>query len=160
MKKTGMILALVIVALIYVLYGSNTKTREADNALKPVLQTQQQTQRAVAEKIDALTQEKRVVSYLQKHNKLPDYYVSKRTARNAGWKPERQNLCDVLPGNAIGGDKFMNREQHLPIAVNRQWYEADINYNCGARGSDRLLYSSDGLIYVTKDHYKSVEQIK
>lgn len=63
-----------------------------------------------------------------------------------------------MPGKAIGGDRFGNQEKGLPDAPSRQWFEADINYNCGHRGSDRLLYSSDGLIYVTTDHYRSFQQ--
>jgi len=61
----------------------------------------------------------------------------------------------VLPGRAIGGDRFSNRERRLPMQAGRQWYEADVNYNCGHRDADRLLYSSDGLIFLTTDHYRS-----
>lgn len=117
---------------------------------------------AVAEgqSIDQLTQQKRVVSYLQQHQRLPDYYVTKKQAREQGWDPRSGNLCAVLPGKAIGGDRFSNREGQLPSAGGRVWREADINYQCGRRGADRLLYSSDGLIFVTRDHYKNFIRVE
>ena len=117
---------------------------------------------AVAEgqSIDQLTQQKRVVSYLQQHQRLPDYYITKKQAREQGWDARNGNLCSVLPGKAIGGDRFSNREGQLPAARSRVWHEADINYQCGRRGADRLLYSSDGLIFVTRDHYKNFIRVE
>ncbi|PVZ84876.1 ribonuclease N [Serratia sp. S1B] len=115
---------------------------------------------AVAESIDKLTEQKRVVSYLQQHQRLPDYYITKKQAREQGWNARDGNLCSVLPGKAIGGDYFSNRERQLPTANNRVWHEADINYQCGQRGSERLLYSSDGLIFATDDHYKNFVRVE
>ncbi|HFI5336330.1 TPA: ribonuclease [Serratia liquefaciens] len=117
---------------------------------------------AVAEgqSIDQLTQQKRVVSYLQQHQRLPDYYITKKQAREQGWDARNGNMCSVLPGKAIGGDRFSNREGQLPAARSRVWREADINYQCGRRGADRLLYSSDGLIFVTRDHYKNFIRVE
>ena len=71
---------------------------------------------AVAEgqSIDQLTQQKRVVSYLQQHQRLPDYYITKKQAREQGWDARNGNLCSVLPGKAIGGDRFSNREGNCP----------------------------------------------
>lgn len=104
--------------------------------------------------IEQLTQPKPVAKYLQEHQRLPDFYITKQQARAKGWDPKEGNLCQVLPGRAIGGDRFSNRERQLPEAKGRNWREADVNYRCGHRGSDRLLYSNDGLIYLTQDHYK------
>lgn len=109
--------------------------------------------------IDEKTQTDSVVSYLQRHDKLPDFYITKKEAREAGWNAKAGNLCDVLPGRAIGGDRFMNREKQLPEQPGRQWFEADVNYQCGHRGSDRLLFSNDKLIYVTTDHYRTMEKV-
>lgn len=110
--------------------------------------------------IDRLTAESRVANYIQQHQRLPDYYIRKSAARRQGWDPAKGNLCQVLPGRAIGGDRFSNREGGLPEKSGRSWYEADVNYQCGRRGADRLLYSSDGLIFVTRDHYRHFEQVK
>lgn len=109
--------------------------------------------------ISRLTEQGRVASYLQQHRQLPAYYLRKSDARRQGWEPSRGNLCEALPGKAIGGDRFSNREGGLPEKAGRKWFEADVNYQCGRRGSDRMLYSSDGLIYVTRDHYRHFERI-
>ncbi len=108
--------------------------------------------------ISALTDERIVVEYVRKHNRLPDYYMTKREANSKGWNSSKGNLCDVLPGIAIGGDHFGNREGLLPKKSGRKYFEADLNYNCGRRNADRLVYSNDGLIFITKDHYKSFQK--
>lgn len=108
--------------------------------------------------IDKLTEESVVIPYVKKNSQLPDYYITKKDARNRGWVPSKGNLCDVLPGRAIGGDVFTNRERKLPEKKGRIYYEADLNYNCGRRNADRLVFSNDGLIFVTHDHYKTFEK--
>lgn len=60
---------------------------------------------------------------------------------------------------SIGGDVFGNREGLLPTQKGRTYYECDVNYAGGYRGGERLIYSDDGLIYYTADHYKSFEQL-
>lgn len=94
------------------------------------------------------------VAALQATGKLPERYIAKRPAERRGWKPNA-DLCRTAPGQAIGGDTFNNREKRLPIAPQRRWREADLDYACGARGVKRLLWSSDGLFFVTLDHYES-----
>ena len=108
--------------------------------------------------IDELTKENVLVPFVKANGKLPVYYITKNEARDKGWDAARGNLCDVLPGRAIGGDAFFNREGSLPKSANRRWFEADLNYNCGRRNADRLLFSNDGLVYVTYDHYKTFKQ--
>ncbi|MCH5683634.1 hypothetical protein LWM68_04750 [Niabella sp. W65] len=65
----------------------------------------------IVQSIDQLTREDVVVPYLKKHQKLPGYYIKKNEAREKGWEAAKGNLCDVLPGKAIGGDLFSNREE-------------------------------------------------
>ena len=108
--------------------------------------------------IDELTKELVVVAYVKQNHQLPNYYIRKKEARKSGWNPAEGNLCEVLPGRAIGGDFFTNREGHLPEKSGRTWYEADLNYDCAHRNADRLLFSNDGLVFVTKDHYKTFVQ--
>lgn len=108
--------------------------------------------------IDALTAEAAVVPYVKANGKLPPFYITKAAARAQGWDAGKGNLCDVLPGRAIGGDVFTNRQKLLPEKAGRKWFEADLNYDCGRRNAHRLLYSSDGLVFVTHDHYKTVQQ--
>ncbi|MGX5683933.1 ribonuclease domain-containing protein [Chryseobacterium cucumeris] len=106
--------------------------------------------------IDQLTEEKTVISYVKQNHKLPDYYITKNEARKQGWNPSKGNLCDVLPGKAIGGDQFRNRERRLPDG--EKYFEADVNYHCGGRNADRIIYTRNGDVYLTKNHYKSFEK--
>lgn len=106
--------------------------------------------------IDQLTEEKTVISYVKQNHKLPDYYITKSEARKQGWNPSKGNLCDVLPGKAIGGDQFGNREGRLPDG--EKYFEADVNYHCGGRNADRIIYTQNGDVYLTKNHYKSFEK--
>ncbi|MGV4412923.1 ribonuclease domain-containing protein [Chryseobacterium sp. T1] len=108
--------------------------------------------------IDELTEESIVIDFLKKHQKLPNYYITKKEAREQGWEPGKGNLCDTLPGKAIGGDKFGNREKNLPMRKGRQYYEADLNYKCSNRNADRVVFSNDGLIFVSHDHYQTFQQ--
>ncbi len=93
------------------------------------------------------------------YNKLPDYYISKKEAERAGWKNKNGNLNDVLPGKMIGGDIYKNKDFKLPDEDDRIWYEADINYEKGHRNRQRVVYSNDGLIFVTNDHYQTFYEI-
>ncbi|UKB82886.1 ribonuclease N [Chryseobacterium sp. MEBOG06] len=106
--------------------------------------------------IEKLTEEKTVISYIKQNHRLPDYYITKNEARRQGWNPSKGNLCDAIPGKAIGGDKFGNREGRLPDGG--KYFEADVNYHCGGRNADRIIYTSDGDVYLTKNHYKSFEK--
>lgn len=123
--------------------------------LKPHLTAQRGQPADIAQRTEAKT----VARALQLQHRLPDLYLTKSEARRQGWNPGKGNLCEVLPGRAIGGDRFSNREKRLPMQAGRQWYEADVNYDCGHRDADRLLYSSDGLIFLTRDHYRSFQQV-
>lgn len=97
--------------------------------------------------------------WIKNYKQLPVNYIQKSEARIYGWKASKGNLSKVLPGKSIGGDRFFNDDGHLPDAPNRLWYEADINYSSGHRGNSRLLYSNDGLVFATYDHYKTYIEI-
>ncbi len=102
----------------------------------------------------------KVSNYINRHHCLPDNYITKREAKKLGWNPGRGNLWSVAPGKSIGGDVFSNRERLLPYKKGRIWYEADVGYRGGKRGKYRILYSSDGLIYKSSDHYRSFQSLR
>ena len=108
--------------------------------------------------IDELTNDEIVVKYLKEHGELPDYYITKSEAKSLGWVPSKGNLCEVAPGKAIGGDIWTNRQKSLPTKSGRRYFEADLNYHCGNRNADRVVFSNDGLVFVTFDHYRSFEE--
>lgn len=107
----------------------------------------------VQQLLDERTNEFLVIHYVKKHNELPEYYITKSEARKKGWIPSQGNLCEVLPGKVIGGDSFGNKEGNLPKG--EQYYEADVNYKCGRRSVDRIIFTRKGDVWLTEDHYKT-----
>lgn len=94
--------------------------------------------------------------YLYTYDCLPENFITKDEARELGW--EGGSVEDYAPGYAIGGDSFGNREGLLPDAPGRDYYECDIDTNgAEGRGAKRIVYSDDGFIYYTEDHYESFE---
>lgn len=96
---------------------------------------------------------------IKNRKKLPQNYISKKEAKAKGWKSLLGNLRIALPEATIGGDLYQNKEGKLPQKVGRVWYEADVNYLGGYRNSHRLVYSNDGLIFITYDHYLTFYEI-
>jgi len=95
-----------------------------------------------------------VALYLHEYGHLPDNYITKKEARRLGW--EGGSLESFAPGKCIGGDVYSNYEKTVPEADGRVYHECDIGtLGKKSRGAKRIIYSNDGLIYYTKDHYES-----
>ena len=94
-----------------------------------------------------------VALYLHLYGHLPSNYITKKQAEKLGWSGGY--LEPYAPGKCIGGGRFGNYEGLLPEAKGRQYYECDID-TLGARkrGAKRIIWSNDGLIYYTADHYE------
>ena len=107
----------------------------------------------------AITAPQDIADYIFAHGTLPDNFLTKSEARQLGWDSSQNYVSDVAPGYSIGGDKFGNYEGLLPDASGRKWYEADANYTAGPRGAERILYSTDGLVYYTSDHYQTFTEM-
>lgn len=99
-----------------------------------------------------------VAAYLHLYGELPENFITKRKATDLGWESNKGNLWDVTDEMSIGGDNFGNREGRLPEQDGRKWYECDVNYEGSYRGAERLVYSNDGLIFYTDDHYETFIQ--
>ena len=97
-----------------------------------------------------------VALYIHTYGHLPKNYVTKKEAREKGW--EGGSLEDYFPGYSIGGDSFGNREGVLPSKKDRKYTECDIDTKGKkSRGAKRIVFSNDGLIYYTEDHYETFE---
>ena len=96
-----------------------------------------------------------VALYLYAFCELPPNYITKHEAMGLGWNSRRGNLWEVADGMCIGGDIFRNYEGYLPRQKGRTYYECDVDYEGGFRDKDRLIFSNDGLIYYTGDHYET-----
>ncbi len=97
-----------------------------------------------------------VALYLYIYGHLPQNFITKTEARKLGWTGG--GLEAYAPGKSIGGDSFGNREGKLPAKAGRTYTECDIDTKGkDSRGAKRIVFSSDGLIYYTGDHYESFE---
>lgn len=95
-----------------------------------------------------------VAAYIYAFQELPPNYLTKKEARERDWEPNDGS------GWVVGGDRFGNREGLLPDAPKRKYYEADVAAGyTDDRGAERLVYSNDGLIFYTADHYETFEQL-
>lgn len=105
------------------------------------------------------TSKEEVALYLHLYGRLPSNYITARSAKERGWVPEQGTLDSCLPGLSIGGSAFGNYEGLLPEKRGRKYYECDIDYAGGYRNAKRIVYSDDGLIFYTEDHYQSFERL-
>lgn len=102
------------------------------------------------------TSKEDVALYIHTYGKLPQNFIKKNEAKKLGW--EGGSLEPYAPGRSIGGDRFGNYEGLLPETEGRRYTECDIDtMGRSSRGAKRIVFSNDGLIYYTGDHYKSFE---
>ena len=169
-SKSATLLLLGLLAGMFLMYVFSNYKIEKKTSQEPYLTTKNasesrsestnykntRSENGNSSEISRLTEENTVIAYVKQNHQLPDFYITKNEAREQGWNPAQGNLCQVLPGRAIGGDKFSNREKQLPKG--EQYYEADVNYNCGNRNADRIVYTENGEVWLTKNHYKTFEK--
>ncbi|MBR5020736.1 MAG: ribonuclease [Oscillospiraceae bacterium] len=159
-KKLSPILALLL-AVIAAFFGYTGLTDDAAPPTEPVSIVQDSTE-AVTDAGDAIdpdgsyTTAEDVALYLYTYGKLPSNFITKKEAQSLGWPGG--GLDDYAYGMCIGGDRYGNYEQLLPDAEGRRWTECDIDtLHADSRGPRRIVFSNDGLIYYTPDHYESFE---
>ena len=112
-----------------------------------------------AEAIDedgSYTSKDDVALYIHTYGRLPDNFITKKEAQALGWPGG--SLEPYAPGKCIGGSRFGNYEGLLPEKEGRTYTECDIDtLGAESRGAKRIVFSNDGLIYYTGDHYESFE---
>lgn len=97
-----------------------------------------------------------VALYIHLYGKLPANFITKKEARALGW--EGGSVETYAPGKCIGGDRFGNYEGRLPEKKGRTYTECDIDtLGAKTRGAKRIIFSNDGLVYYTEDHYETFE---
>lgn len=102
------------------------------------------------------TSKEDVALYIHLYEHLPDNFITKKEAEQLGWPGG--SLEPYAPGMCIGGSRFGNYEGLLPKAEGRTYTECDIDtLGASERGAKRIVFSNDGLIYYTEDHYESFE---
>jgi guanyl-specific ribonuclease Sa len=153
MKLTKWIGAILVVLLIFLFQNIDLFLEE------PLENTPNNKQSIEVFEDESYTDPYDVAAYIFEFDKLPPNYITKEEAQDLGWLSHEGNLWEVTEKKSIGGNRFYNREGNLPEQSGRKWYECDVNYEGGYRGAERLVYSNDGLVYYTKDHYESFEEI-
>ena len=149
MKLTKKILALLLILVLSL--GMFTACVPTDSA------SSGDSQPAIAED-GSYTSKEEVALYIHTYGHLPENYITKDEAYDLGWKSEG-TLDEVAPGMSIGGDYYGNYEGVLPDEPGREYHECDIDYESGNRNGKRIVYSNDGNIYYTEDHYNSFEHL-
>lgn len=121
--------------------------------------TEAEADKLSVDKEGSYTTPEDVAEYIHTFGTLPKNFITKSEAKNLGWDSSKGNLWDVAEGKSIGGDRFGNYEGLLPEADGRKYTECDVNYVGGFRGGERLVFSNDGLIYYTNDHYQTFTRL-
>lgn len=173
--ETALDVAIEVIEVVESLEAMETETQISSGSEQTSEQTEAQTtseaeteaietedEAAVIDEDGHYTSKEEVALYLYTYGKLPSNFITKKEAEDLGWKKkdgEAGQLHVVAPGMSIGGSSFGNYEGLLPEKKGRKYFECDINYVKGNRGAERLVYSNDGLIFYTGDHYESFEQL-
>jgi len=177
-KNLRKILAIILIALaIFVIIRNNTSTPQVTNETSVAQQEQvssdkedpvevssaevsseEESGQYGIEEDGTYDTKDEVALYIHLYNHLPSNYMTKDEARKLGWEGGALHL--VVEGKCIGGDEFYNNEGILPEKAGRTYYECDIDtLNSTKRGAKRIIFSNDGLIYYTSDHYETFEQL-
>ena len=128
---------------------------ESSSAQKQTAAAAETTEEALPED-GSYTSKEDVALYLYTYGHLPDNFITKKEAQNLGWPGG--SLEPYAPGKSIGGSRFGNYEGLLPEKKGRTYYECDIDTKGRkSRGAKRIVWSTDGLIYYTEDHYETFE---
>ena len=124
----------------------------SEETLPPETETEEAE--ALLDPYGSYTTKEDVALYIHLYGELPFNFMTKKEARALGW--EGGSLEPVAPGMCIGGDYFGNYEGLLP--EDREYTECDIDtLGASKRGAKRIIFSDDGLIYYTDDHYETFE---
>ena len=137
-----------------VLLPDDEAPQEQSESITPLLPQERPPEEPTLDENGAFSDKDDVALYLHLYGRLPANYITKKEAQSLGW--EGGSLEEYAPGCSIGGTYFGNYEERLPVKKGREYRECDID-TAGkkSRGSKRLVYSNDGLIYYTDDHYET-----
>ena len=168
--KRGLILILIALVIFGVLYFTSQPSddeapiqtavpnvsAEISPDLTEVPEETSVPEAAVLNENGSYTTKEDVALYLHQYGHLPPNYITKKEAQALGWSGG--SLEPYAPGKCIGGSQFGNYEGLLPKAPGRTYTECDINtLGKSKRGAERIVFSNDGLIFYSGDHYESFE---
>ncbi len=159
-KKNNLLTSVIAVVLVLILslmgFGQDAQApnQPSEHTTAPTTAPVQPGGTSTLDMDGSYTTKEDVALYIHLYGKLPGNFITKNEARDLGW--DGGGLEDYAPGKCIGGDRFGNYEGLLPDADGRTWTECDIDtLGASSRGAKRIVFSNDGLIYYTDDHYES-----
>lgn len=136
-----------------------TSTAEEEDDEQATDDNQTASSEQTIDKDGTYTDKDNVALYIHTYEHLPTNYITKKEVEKQGWDSKKGNLQEILPGKSIGGSHFGNYDGTLPEAKGRKYKECDIDYEGGHRNAKRIIFSNDGLIFYTGDHYENFEQL-
>ena len=129
--------------------------QQAAQTVQEIAAAQEEETPAIEEDGTYTTKED-VARYIHTYGHLLNNFIAKMQAQALGW--EGGSLEPYAPGKCIGGSRFGNYEGTLPEKDGRTYTECDIDtLGASKRGAKRIVFSNDGLIYYTEDHYETFE---
>ena len=168
MKKSTLVIIALLLIVAFFAFGhstdNSTAPRADDSVDLPVI-TESDTPQAqetdntepeetLLDEHGAYTTKDDVALYIHQYGHLPDNFITKKEAEALGW--QGGSLEPYAPGMSIGGSRFGNYEGLLPEASGRKYTECDIDtMGAKSRGAKRIVFSNDGLIFYTDDHYET-----
>ena len=172
-RKSGIISLIALFLAAMLLLGScsanpaGTSKQNGEKNARPTAEVTTATEKPAApaeapevtEEPGPIIEPQRIADYLFEHGELPENFITKEEAKELGWNSQYNYVSDVAPGKSIGGDYFGNYEERLPRVKGRKYYECDCWYTEGPRNEYRIIFSNDGLIFYTDNHYQSFEQL-
>ncbi|MBE6736186.1 MAG: ribonuclease [Ruminococcaceae bacterium] len=157
-KRFKPLLSLVVIALLLASFlgGCVTSTQPVEREDVRKTTAAKTTKTKTIDRNGSYTSKDDVALYIHTYGELPKNFISKKQAERLGW--DGGSLEPYAPGKSIGGSYFGNYEGKLPKKKGRTYYECDIDTKGRrSRGPKRIVYSTDGLIYYTPDHYETFE---
>lgn len=137
---------------------TETAAEKTTTTSRTTTTTEKSTQKAKIDENGKYDSKDEVALYIHTFGHLPSNYITKKQAESKGWSGG--SLKKYAPGCCIGGDRFGNYEGLLPKAKGRTYTECDIDtMNAKSRGAKRIIFSNDGLIFYTDNHYESFTQL-
>ena len=154
-RKTALLAALLLTVILLLMGCGQTERMATANPTEALtLVTPAPTEQA-----GPIIEPQAIADYLFEHGELPENFITKEEAQALGWDSSRNYVSDVAPGKSLGGTYFGNYERKLPKAKGRVYHECDCNYTGGKRGAERIVYSSDGRVWYTADHYETFTEL-
>ena len=132
----------------------DVEPEESDEPVTPYEPDEPEETEELLDEDGCYTTKDDVALYIHQYRHLPSNFITKKEAQKLGW--QGGSLEPYAPGKCIGGTYFGNYEGLLPEAKGREYHECDIDtLGAKSRGAKRIIFSNDGLIYYTDDHYES-----